>query len=376
MDPNSEPGYVLTPGNFIPGVSDQGYLFPTGVTPDESNPSHYVIGMGDYYTTVTTYSATLFFFILIGVLMVIIGIMYWYAVNRQIQAVTLNITVPEKIVGRIPTPNLHTEHGASTNGVYVSGYDGYALPNAGLCKGQNAGWVPLNSACGCKAPFWGGQCERVAYDSKYISAGSVNTDDVSYVPANIQPRAVDYLSFPTVDHPQNWTSCTNLCNNDNSCHGVIWDDTDRICTPFRTLNVPKVGDMSFDPNVDGNLYVKKSSIPSDPVRIENRVFVFQGTIPLRPWYNVQSVDVDKVQGNNFLAMKADVLYEPGFTPGHVINTTGMIGVYSLKPFTIQDWKRLVDQGNTNSTYVNIPGSGFSYPIGWTGKPVWVMYRMY
>ena len=257
--------------------------------------------------------------------------------------------------------------------------------------------------CACNEPYWGGDCQREAYDGHYFAVGNVPTGLSSSMIANpiIAKFDTNRLSFEAAD--DNSLPCTKVCDGLPNCGGVIWEPSipepppqsssglllssannfNGSCTVFEghitfREDLP-VGLPTFNPDVDATLYSKdpESQAPAPPI-FDQRVFLYQGQLPYRYWLEGRLY----TNSGKVLQMFPNVTYTLDFIPTGSININALTGIYSLTHF--EEIKGLTTDEIYSSTnpegkfYVINPSDSLLLPASWemaiaTGQPVYVKY---
>lgn len=233
-------------------------------------------------------------------------------------------------------PNSASNPGAVSNEIikaYGHGYrqytDGTGL-SPDLCETVGGTWE--TNKCKCKHNMWGNHCERQSYPDTYLMANTTCKDLVVY-----ETYKTDSLAFG------NGVNCIDLCDKDNKCHAVHWDNN--ICTLL--LEAPDIIDLSFSPDHDGNIFIKSGRPLS-----KHKVILYNGKLNSRFW-------LDKMIYNDDLKLvilEPNILYNLPFYPTNCINDGNYIIVYDSEDFTLEEARN-----PHKNMYVHIPGTNSPCP---------------
>ena len=230
-------------------------------------------------------------------------------------------------------------------------------------------------ACVCIPPFIGNQCQIEGYQAPYIDVGSLPDT----IPLNIVPMSADRLSFPF--NPGD-TTCTNLCDQQPNCIGVVW--TAPPGPNFGTTTGPSPCDLIISPIVLTNRenFTYPSTSPTqiylkDTPIFEDRVFLYRGRLSQRYWLLdsasnpvVGSGQVSK-QRVDFITVYLRVTTLLNFIPVQEINDPGATGVFSQSTLTAADATAALVNPSPKY-YIHRPGTRLLIPLSWT-PPLYVVY---
>lgn|SRR3990167_324489 len=262
---------------------------------------------------------------------VVLGLAYYVAYKNSmpssIEGLNHTVTVPQNTVTS-KVLNANSTLGSSRNGVV-------SFP--GNCSKAKEN---------CEPPYWGEFGEREAYSDNYIALGNPEPDDVTY--EIIRTARTDRLSFGK-------SSCTQLCDNDDNCGGVVWKDGK--CTLVTDVLVNDGMDLYYDPKVDSSLFIKKSL--QGPI-ITDKVFIYKGKLPLRYW-------IQDPSNYSITSGQKGELFQVKFYPTGLVNDGKLTGVWSPYRFDF-------DKRPPSDIYVHKPGEELSLPQSWKGKILWTKYN--
>ena len=236
--------------------------------------------------------------------------------------------------------------------------------------------MTLNSAtpfCDCVSPFFGRDCYRESYSDSYIAIGSPSSGDVTL--EVISTADVDRFSFP-FDNGTG-TTCTGLCDMDQSCIGVIYNQAQEpdfgmdggakpmcsLLSGYVTVNPSR--NIPYTTQEDSSLYVKSTN----SLKFTDRVFLYSGELPLRYWVSDRYNDS---KGNRVFVSYVGVQYHLDFVPINVVSSN-LTGVFSNKEIPMDNIVDIVN-GGTNSDYLVVPPGQtvLNIPSSWTRpRTVWV-----
>ena len=300
-------------------------------------------------------------FMIIFVLILIIALVVWMLYRQS----DTNVFVGQPL-NTVPYANLETINtlqGAVPVGAAFHGpNDGSLFGDATVCNANvTSTWNVSLSTCNCIEPYWGSTCNRNSYDNKYIGAGNYDPSFMVITPPNILPPIMNKL-----------LECTALCDTTTNCNGVVWESTSSlpingICTMFEELTTAQFRTIPYPLGVDSTIYVNQTKESS--LVYLNRVFLYSGALPLRYWLK----DLVVSMFSNLLTVSTNIVYLLPFFPTGSVNQTFLVGVYSLIPFTINDYDTLLLGGDTPTTYID-QGGQLQLPLGWQYQDIWVMYK--
>jgi hypothetical protein len=244
---------------------------------------------------------------------------------------------------------------------YQNGYrrtdDGNQLLDESDC--HNSGGHFNKGKCTCPPFKWGEKCERESYPTNYLMA---NIDSIS----NLSIKD----TFHTDSLYGTGVACTDLCNEDKDCLGVQWERQNNIC---RILSqAPDAFDLTFDPSVDGNVFVRTDRGVGRPVVTKN-VVLFNGNIKTRFWLD----QINSTDQYNIITLLPDRTYRMTFYPSGSYNDGSIPLIYSAKNFTIRDakiaYQSALNENDLGDFYVHIPGkNSFKPPLTMTMDAYYVM----
>ena len=246
--------------------------------------------------------------------------------------------------------------GASTDGNFTLADDGQAYTDAAACKSAVTTIWDQQTAqvhCICANPFFGFNCFRESYDITYFAVGNPSDSDVTVTV--IDTVSADRLSFPFVnsDLSGNPVICTQLCDSDVTCTGILWDPPDPptmgtqqngegICTLLSgDVIVNPDRNIPYDINVDSTLYLKGGD---ENLIFTDRVFLYSGTLPSR-YYLRDGVSTDA--GGQITPIFEEIVTKLTFIPTTQLNTANLTGIFSDALITDEQIAQ-IELGNTPS----------------------------
>ena len=163
------------------------------------DPTHYVMGAGDYYVQVPMRNVHIFTLLFCALAVLFIFVFIFFAITRHREVVV--VTVNEEAVQNrdaVNQPTVTGTQGSTSDGIYDGGFNATNLVSPITCDANNGIWNGPGALCTCRPPMWGTNCENEAYDETIIASGILNhiTGDVTIedVPG-MPPFTAQALSF-------------------------------------------------------------------------------------------------------------------------------------------------------------------------------------
>lgn len=219
--------------------------------------------------------------IIIGVILLVIAligaIFYFSRQSSSSSSSSSSSTSPP------PTATLAVSRGAGSN-----------ITDPGICSQdpKRRQWVvdaDGRGSCQCNFPFSGPDCSIEQYDMTYQDAGNL---------AGAQVYPLYTTMTENLSYSSKGTSCTQLCNLNKDCIGVIYDPSGS-CTLLKDKITYSPQNIPTPANPRARLYTKKSH----PIEVRDQVVVYSGTLPANYWTIPgpfhQVLDLDKVYRLNF-----------------------------------------------------------------------------
>lgn len=246
---------------------------------------------------------------------------------------------------------------ASYNNGYRRTDDATEIKTKDACDEVSGTW---KDGCTCPQYHWGKRCERVSYPTNYLMVDAIDTNKIMVKDV----YQTDSLSFGE------GVKCTDLCEQDSGCKGVLWNKYENTCSILET--VPDINNLTFNPDVDGNIFIRKDRGVGRPLVTEN-VIMYNGQLTNRFWLENVSVD-DKHQ---MVKLLPDRVSRLNFYPSGCLNDGLMPIIYSAHNFSLSEAKAALSSaqnGYDNADfYVHLPGkNSFSPPLSLTLNPYYVM----
>lgn len=309
------------------------------------------------------------FIIVIGIIfLILLAIGIWLVIKTPPIEKQIPSTKKSELYNALLVPT----QGSSSNGV-VSIRNGNSYGDALSCKSGptrfwNKGSGTPKHICNCYPPFWGENCMRESYSDKYLAVGTPNINDILL--PNMNEQTVSRLSFPfkgNNSENEEQLICTELCDQDEQCTGVLWNGPNNqemgINNPsgscgllYGDVIVQNGKNIPYLINDDATLYLKNSN----KLIFEDRVFVWNGTLPLRYWLYNQIWE----KNIRLLTMYANTIYKLTFIPTNFINDGMLIGVYSNSNLNISQIETIINNGSNNNYYIQLPGQPLKIPSSW------------
>lgn len=270
-------------------------------------------------------------------------------------------------------PIFFGDHDSPGSSFSAEGYlhvnDAADLTTITLCNNSDhAEWDIDTLTCSCKKPFWGRKCEREVYSSEFMAIGNINPNNLEY----FLSKVVDRQSFlQNLDQ----TTCDDLCRSETDCVGyVITPTSDKKFMCNLLDSIPEYSpDIKFDPAIDSNLFLKKTSALGRPTLFD-RVILYNGK--LRPRFWMDSFFFS--DHHNLINVGIGIINKLSFYPTGIVNDAKNILVFSNSTFTypqaLQAIKYYRDNGKQLTNFhVHIPGTNdYSLPFQWNIKNLWLM----
>lgn len=339
------------------------------------DPSHYVMGMGDYYMQIPIRTANIYTILICAIAVLLIFVFIFFAITRHREVLIVNVN--EDIVNNrtaINQPSVTNTQGSTSNGIYDGGYNAKNLVSPMTCNSNNGLWNGAGAVCTCKPPMWGSECQNEAYDETVISSGILNrisaNVEITDVP-NMPPFTAQALSFTPSrlkGEEPHVLSCTEICETNDDCRGVIYNSATKLCHPYNKVTVHNMKDFHWSDTLESNIYLRKDKLHELPIHITQFVLLYNGKLPLRSQFMNNIISSNRISGGNLKWIRKDVVTAINFYPRFIINRTGMVGVFSTKYFSASEWYDLYLGGNTDEVSIN------HVPLEWAGRDLWVMYN--
>jgi hypothetical protein len=311
---------------------------------------------------------SLIFVVLFTILFIVIILLILYSVHD-------NTAMPQPLTPATASPNLinyTVNAGASVDGIYAVS-NGTALTTPIQCtKTATAQWI--TNYCQCIVPFYGAQCNLESQNLTYLAAGVPPAGSLLLPPT--QTIITDRLSFDFANNPNVQTHCTDQCDANDDCVGVLWQEppplsygtatTSGVCTLLLNDVLVNPGqNLPYDPTIQSSLYFKSGNAP----QFTDRVFVYYGTLPPRYWVGDMLVNGSSI----VQTLYPNQLYTLFYYPQYQVNNAFLTGVISNQPFNISQLSQII-AGGTTSVYAIQPASNpiFQYPVTWA-PPFYVAF---
>lgn len=222
----------------------------------------------------------------------------------------------------------------------------------------------------CRVGFYGPLCDQQAHVEDYYYIGSSNWQ-------NLGLRDIDRpLNLSFKDGMLDENSCTSICNRmGDACKGVAYNNRRKFC---RIVNsVPHSSDnIVLDVTAEEKILLKKKIKPT-----VNKVIVYSGRVPLRYYIRRRQRFIRRRVGvpgtrriNHYgvATLDKNIVYHINWKIHRIINTTGMIGIYSATPFQASNVYNIMMQAvyvDNGQVKENVPATLKL----WRLEQCWVMY---
>ena len=143
--------------------------------------------------------------------------------------------------------------------------------------------------------------------------------------------------------------------------------TTKLCHPYSKVIVNNMRDLHWSNTRESNIYLRKDKLHELPIEITQYVLLYNGNLPLRSQFLNNIISSNRISGGNLKWIRKASITSINFYPRHIINRTGMQGVFSLKYFSPSEFPTLYYGGNTDEVSIN------HVPLEWAGRDLWVMY---
>lgn len=270
--------------------------------------------------------------------------------------------IPPAIFFQSINNSMTTNLGATTDGLVGDSNNGIGLVDSLTCfSNATSQWSPTNNSCICTSPFYGPSCHLEGYNLNYRAIGNPSPDNIIIPPTRII-NDIDRLSFDFTgnSHPQ--TKCTVMCDNMEDCQGVFWNspsppqmgttEPQGTCTLLLgDIFVREGQNIPYDSSKIPSLYLKNLGTP----KFTDRAFVYTGNLLTRYW-----LEDSRFISNEYkqLTMFKNTIYQLGFKPFSLVNDGNLIGIFSIKSFTLTMVPQLInlsgiliDTGKTINTNI-------------------------
>lgn len=379
-NPTVDPWAIGKPVQF-PGT-EGGLAFEADKMPEGLEPTHVLMGFGGQsYVPIPIDQTQYGVIAAIFVLVIVILLMLAYGYYRSWSSVRMSY-VPKRFIWSRSNfrDTLESRVGAAARRGYISPYDGTAFGDETTCSANpTSHWNKGRQKCQCSAPFYGPKCRRESYSSSFVSVGYLEGRDYTLEQIG-KPISVNRLSFPVEGEVDPPPSCTELCQQNEDCKGVVWQSSSDFdlatsngtCTLFQTLTVKPGKTVTFDPTIENNIYVREQGA----LQFTDRVFIYSGKLLRRFWgrgSRSRIIDRGQKRTDNLQIAFRGRVYLLTFYPTGALNQTTMTGLYSLNSFSSSDFQTLLQQGG-DDVYIVQPGETLVVPFQWWGRSIWVMYE--
>ena len=367
-----------------------GYAAPA-VTSQKTVRTAYEVGYPPYTAIMTDIQyrvgQTLVLVVLIGLLIISVVLLIWWIYDY----VAKPKPGPTPTPFPVPVPPVDQDPGASDTGT-ANFHNGEGL-TSNTCLAPNASWNANAQTCSCVAPFFGRGCGREAHDGDYYGLGAV-TPGGGIIYTKVDQPGVTTLSF-TAQGGYDPNSCTGRCDQVDSCFGVEYDGK-RCALITSNPELQPGAQVVYNPDIEPDVYLYRQGVRPTAT---DRVFGYIGKRPLRFWAarvdaplmgttEATAAPAGHTQPEGVLGASASQPDVATFWKGEVIkawtapervtNDGGLVGVWSLVPFSASDYPSLVNESFAN-VYVDrlVPGRGSDYPLNlpdrFRSSVLYVMY---
>lgn len=327
---------------------------------DEIKP-YVAIGFGkDYSFTVqkntfdTGFILFLVFFVL-GLILILVLTLYYANEKSKLPSPP----PPLPLASNTTTVTIHSNYGASNFSIKSNNLDGSDFTTESDCNNHvNTKWT--GTTCICQFGYFGTSCNRNSHDSNYFAVGVPNE---SMLGINVLEQLTS--DGKSLNDNDGSDSCSDHCNNTETCIGFIYQDLNRCTLLSDDVVVPAGSSISYSLSVDSVLYLKSS----DNLHFEGRIFLAEYiySFPTRYWL------VHKSQG--YLQLPLNTISSLDFVPTIIKNyESNLTGIYTTYTFTNDDIDIILTRGTNTETYIHNVGQPLNIPRDWKYlKKLYVVY---
>lgn len=248
---------------------------------------------------------------------------------------TVSFTAPEKQLSIDQLLDLSL--GATTEANFSRHIKGSGSDfNKHTCPGE---WVEDRNVCRCPRGYFGPDCTREKYDKNYQEIGTTELE--------LKGKQINYDLL---------LDCSKPCDENEKCVGFQVDHSKKICTLL--TEVADSLELTFDPNLDSNLYMKSEHRPLFPKKIFLASYgnLLKGRFWLKP---------NREARISFAPKRLQII---DWLPRAIINDGNYTGVISTKP-----WDKLPEK-DSNHVRIHKPGTKLNLPEHWRfEKKIYVYY---
>lgn len=230
-------------------------------------------------------------------------------------------------------------------------FNASAYTSEPACEANDrAEWNEIKGTCQCEKPYRGDMCQFDVLDNDY---GIIKTSS-NLLLDTLDTSIVSNLSISSNSIE---LSCTQFCDQDINCSSVSFEDD--ICNTIASItSTGREENMTF--------YIRKDRL--NTIKYLDRVFIYNGELTLRV------INTERSSGDDpHLRVFSDKVYRVHFYPQNILNSGELLGVYSVFPFEVDDFDRLVRLSSFNDSYI-VDNGNLKLPIDWSDKNIWVMYK--
>lgn len=238
-----------------------------------------------------------------------------------------------------------------------------------MCESpENEGRTHWDSKEGCKCnpPYWGSSCQRELHGSNYIDIGTLKSFHCKL--DVLSKHKVDNKSFVLDKLSDGVLTCEQRCESNQDCVGYIYNDKYPNYNCILLASEP-VAEISYDSNVDGDLYLHKNRSKQRP-NMGHTVVLYKNPLPLRFWASGNASEGYADIGFNHINRLT-------FYPSGLINDSRSSLIFSNKYFDLNKAKRVLENYLSNKKqdkdfYVYIPDDKFLIPLDIVKGGYWVI----
>lgn len=344
---------------------------PTNLMYEEVRPKMVTL-LPEYSNVHVSYNSFRIFLILLGVILVVLILVlffvgYYYSMSSQTLSYDKYAAVKHLVGSDAVQSNIKNFLGQSDNGVLDNVSNAKDFLDKRMCENaENTVWDPA-SGCKCKPPYWGRSCQREVHGNNYVDIGTLKS---FYCKLDVLSKhKVDNKAFTSDKLSDGILTCEQRCDSHEKCVGYVYNDKypNYNCI---LLGTEPAAEISYDSNVDGDLYLHKSRSKNRP-NLGHTVILYTNPLPPRFWIK------DPSNSEGLADIGFNHINRISFYPDGLINDANANIVFSKTHFNLSAAKKTLElyqqSGKVSKDfYVYTPGNKFSLPQSIVKGGYWVM----
>lgn len=223
----------------------------------------------------------------------------------------------------------------STNSGYVELDNGKALNSYDDIKSSKKGDKYV-----CLKPYYGPKCNLESWDNRFYSFGYTTNENIQDLTAS---SVLDTDSKTWNGEIFSKSSCSSLSLDDSESIGFSYHNNEcrLLYGNVTVLDPNKVG---YNPSREEQLYLKRGYGP----RVPNMVYIGSKSNGFLRHY------IDRPTTKDFVSCKTDLVKEVNIKPYSIFNPYNYVGIWSVSPFTLNDFNAMVLNGSTSTYKIDNP----------------------